>query len=134
MGSLNKVMIIGRLGRDPEMRFTPSGQSVCSFSVATDSRWTNKAGEKQEKTEWHRVKAWGRLAELVSEYLRKGSQVFVEGRLETSEYTDKAGVKKYSTDLVANEVVFLGSKPEGARANRDASTPADPVAQDGIPF
>lgn len=114
MGSLNKVQIIGRLGKDPEIRYTQGGQAVASFSVATDSKWTNKAGEKQEKTEWHRVKAWGKLGELAGEYLAKGRQVYVEGRLETSEYTDKEGVKKYSTEIVANDIQFLDSKGAGA--------------------
>ena len=113
MGSLNKVQIIGRLGKDPEIRYTQGGQAVASFSVATDSKWTNKSGEKQEKTEWHRVKAWGKLGELAGEYLAKGRQVYVEGRLETSEYTDKEGVKKYSTEIVANDIQFLDSKGEG---------------------
>ena len=113
MGSLNKVMIIGRLGKDPEVRYTQGGQAVASFSVATDSKWTNKAGEKQEKTEWHRVKAWGKLGELAGEYLAKGRQVYVEGRLETSDYTDKEGVKKYSTEIVANDIQFLDSKGGG---------------------
>lgn len=114
MGSLNKALIIGRLGKDPEVRYTQGGQAVASFSVATDSKWTNKSGEKQEKTEWHRIKAWGKLAELAGEYLAKGRQVYIEGRIETSEYTDKEGVKKYSTEIVANEIQFLDSgKGEG---------------------
>lgn len=137
MGSLNKVMIVGRLGRDPEVRYTPGGQTVCSFSVATDSKWTNKAGEKQEKTEWHRVKAWAKLAEIVAQYLAKGSQVYVEGRLETSEYTDKQGVKKYSTEVIASDVQFLGSKGDGA--GRGSGTPlgspgAGESLEDGVPF
>lgn len=114
MGSLNKAMIIGRLGKDPEVRYTQGGQAVASFSVATDSKWTNKSGEKQEKTEWHRIKAWGKLAELCGEYLAKGRQVYVEGRIETSEYTDKEGVKKYSTEIVAQEIQFLDSGKGGA--------------------
>ncbi|HVO29272.1 MAG TPA: single-stranded DNA-binding protein [bacterium] len=114
MGSLNKAMIIGRLGKDPEVRYTQGGQAVASFSVATDHKWTNKSGEKQEKTEWHRIKAWGKLAELAGEYLSKGRQVYVEGRIETSEYTDKDGVKKYSTEINAQEIQFLDSKGEGA--------------------
>ena len=114
MGSLNKALIIGRLGKDPEVRYTQGGQAVASFSVATDSKWTTKSGEKQEKTEWHRIKAWGKLAELAGEYLAKGRQVYIEGRIETSEYTDKEGVKKYSTEIVANEIQFLDSgKGEG---------------------
>src|SRR4051812_34391256 len=113
MGSLNKAMIIGRLGKDPEVRYTQGGQAVASFSVATDHKWTNKSGEKQEKTEWHRIKAWGKLAELAGEYLSKGRQVYVEGRIETSEYTDKEGVKKYSTEINAQEIQFLDSGKGG---------------------
>lgn len=137
MGSLNKVMIVGRLGRDPEVRYTPGGQTVCSFSVATDAKWTNKAGEKQEKTEWHRVKAWAKLAEIVAQYLGKGSQVYVEGRLETSEYTDKQGVKKYSTEVIASDVQFLGSKGDGAGRGSSVplgSTGAGESPQDDVPF
>lgn len=114
MGSLNKAMIIGRLGKDPEVRYTQGGQAVATFSVATDHKWTNKTGEKQEKTEWHRIKAWGKLAELAGEYLAKGRQVYIEGRIETSEYTDKDGVKKYSTEINAQEIQFLDSKSDGA--------------------
>src|SRR6266480_3683987 len=126
MGSLNKAMIIGRLGKDPEVRYTQGGQAVASFSVATDHKWTNKSGEKQEKTEWHRVKAWGKLAELAGEYLAKGRQVYVEGRIETSEYTDKEGVKKYSTEIVANEIQFLDSKGDGARKGPSGPGPSGP--------
>lgn len=137
MGSLNKVMIIGRLGKDPEVRYTTSGQNVASINVATDFKWTNKAGEKQEKTEWHRVKAWGKLGDLVAQYLAKGSQVCVEGRLETSEYTDKTGVKKWSTEIVADEIVFLGSKGDGAARGAGglgASAGPREARQDDIPF
>ena len=138
MGSLNKAMLVGRLGKDPEVRFTPSGQNVASISVATDFKWTDKTGEKKEKTEWHRVKAWGKLGDLVAQYLSKGSQVYVEGRLETSEYTDKMGVKKSSTEIVADEIVFLGSKADAiARASAAGGLPRAPAAdshQEEIPF
>lgn len=127
MGSLNKVMIVGRLGKDPEVRHTQGGQSVCSFSVATDSRWTTKEGEKQGKTEWHRVKAWSKLGDLAAQYLAQGSQVYVEGRLETYEYTDKDGVKRSSTEIRASDIQFLGGRKETAR-------PAAEPIQDGIPF
>ena len=135
MGSLNKVMLVGRLGKDPETRYTVSGMAVCSFSMATDQKWTDKAGVKQEKTEWHRVKAWSKLAELCQQYLSKGRQVYVEGRLETNEWTDKAGVKRYTTEIVADEVVFLDGKRDGAP--RDASVPPPAAGReehDGIPF
>ena len=136
MGSLNKVTLIGRLGKDVEVRYTTSGMQVASFSLATDSKWTNKAGEKQEKTEWHKVKAWGKLAELCAQYLVKGSQVYVEGRLQTNEWTDPQGVKKWFTDIVADDVQFLGSKREGASPFASGSVPSVPVAQpqDDIPF
>lgn len=135
MGSLNKVMVIGRLGSEPEVRYTQSGQAVCSFRVATDSRWTNKAGEKQEKTEWHRVTAWGKLGELVVQYVGKGSQVYVEGRLETSEYTDKDGVKRYSTAIVANEVEFLGPRRESTLPKGQVARPEAPREREQeLPF
>lgn len=149
MGSLNKAMIIGRLGKDPEVRYTQGGQAVATFSVATDHKWTNKSGEKQEKTEWHRIKAWGKLAELAGEYLAKGRQVYIEGRIETSEYTDKDGVKKYSTEINAQEIQFLDSKGDGAsRGPRSSGGPrgggdegggpsrgsAEPPPEDDIPF
>ena len=133
MGTLNKVMIVGRLGKDPEMRYTQGGQGVCSLSVATDSKWTDKAGEKHEKTEWHRVKAWGKIAESASQYLTKGRLIYVEGRIETSEYTDKSGVKRWSTEIVASELHFLDSRPDGVRtASVPRATAPEPM-QD-IPF
>src|SRR5438067_12314741 len=106
-GSVNKVILIGNLGRDPEVRYTPSGQAVANFTVATNEAWTDKAGQKQERTEWHRVFVWGKSAENCGEYLSKGRQVFVEGRLQTREWTNKEGVKQYTTEIVANPVVFL---------------------------
>jgi single-strand DNA-binding protein len=131
MGSVNKVTLVGRLGKDPEMRFTASGQGVCSFTMATDSRWTDKAGVKQEKTEWHRVKAWGRTGEIAAQFLKKGSEVYIEGRIETKEYTDKDGVRKWSTEIVANELVLLGSKP---RDEGHASVTHTEEPQSDIPF
>lgn len=113
MGSgVNKVIIVGNLGKDPEVRFTPAGQAVCNFTVATDEEWKDKAGEKQKRTEWHKVVVWGKLAELCGEYLKKGRQCYVEGRLQTREY-EKDGQKHYSTEVVASEVTFLGGKGEG---------------------
>ena len=133
MGSLNKVTLIGRLGKDPEVRYTQSGMQVASFSLATDSKWTTKSGEKQEKTEWHRVKAWGKLADVATSFLTKGRQVYVEGRLETSEYTDKDGAKKWSTEVVVSELVLLDGKREGAAAPFVGSVP-QASAGDEIPF
>jgi single-strand DNA-binding protein len=111
--SVNKVILVGRLGQNPEVRYTPSGSAVANFSVATNEAWTDKSGQKQERTEWHRVVVWGKLAELCNQYLQKGRQCYVEGRLQTREWTDKDGVKKYSTEVQAQTVQFLGA--DGAR-------------------
>ena len=111
-GGVNKVILIGNLGADPEVRFTPSGQAVANFRIATNESWTDKSsGQKQERTEWHRIVVWGKLAELCGEYLKKGRQCFVEGRLQTREWTDKEGKKNYTTEVVANNVQFLGGGP-----------------------
>lgn len=141
MASVNKVIVIGNLGRDPELRYTQSGQAVANFTVATNENWTNKAGEREERTEWHRVVAWGRVAELCAEYLAKGRTVYVEGRLQTREWEDKEGQKRRSTEIVAQTVQFLGSG-RGAGAGGAARTPAgEPSAEtppqppdDDIPF
>ena len=109
-GSLNKVMIIGRLGNDPELKNISTGSSVCNFSVATSERWKDKEGQKQEKTEWHRIVVWGRQADLCSKYLSKGRQVYLEGRMQTRSWEDQqSGQKRYTTEIVANVVQFLGS-------------------------
>lgn len=106
---INKVILVGNLGADPEVRYTTSGTAIASLSIATSESWTDKqSGEKQERTEWHRVKMFGRLAEISGEYLKKGRQVYIEGSLRTDKYTDKAGVEKYSTDIIANEMQMLG--------------------------
>lgn len=110
---INKVILVGTVGKDPEVRYFQSGDAYCTLSVATTDQWKDKAGEKQEKTEWHRVKFTRRLAEIVGEYVRKGQQIYVEGRLETSKYTDKQGIERYSTDIVANDMQMLGGKKEG---------------------
>lgn len=115
MASVNKVILIGNLGKDPEVRFTPGGQAVANFSVATSDSWTDKSGHKQERTEWHRIVVWGKLAELCGEYLKKGRQCYIEGRLQTREWTDKEGRKNYTTEVVASSVTFLGGR-EGAGA------------------
>src|SRR6202171_112207 len=111
---VNKVILIGNLGRDPEVRYTPGGQAVANFTVATNENWTDKAGQKQERTEWHRIVVWGKLAELCGEYLAKGRQCFVEGRLQTREWMDKENKKNYTTEVVANNVVFLGARDPAA--------------------
>jgi single-strand DNA-binding protein len=122
MASVNKVILVGNLGRDPEVRYTPSGQAVANFTVATNEAWTDKSGQKQERTEWHRVVVWGKAAENCGEYLSKGRQVYVEGRLQTREWTNKEGAKQYTTEVIANPVggvVFLAGG--GDRGGRGAS-------------
>ena len=112
---INKVILIGHLGQDPEVKYMPSGQAVCNISVATTESWNDKSsGEKIEKTEWHRVVFFRRLAEIAGEYLRKGSQVYVEGRLQTRKWQDQSGSDRYTTEIVANDMQMLGSKGSGA--------------------
>jgi single-strand DNA-binding protein len=112
---VNKVILVGTLGKDPEVRYSQAGAAMTSVSVATNESWKDKVtGEKQERTEWHRVKFFGRLAEIAGEYLKKGGQVYIEGSLRTEKYTDKQGVEKYSTDIIASEMQMLGGRPEGA--------------------
>lgn len=111
---INKVILVGNLGNDPETRYTPSGSAITTISVATSEQWTDKqTGQKQERTEWHRVKFFGRLAEIAGEYLKKGRQVYVEGSLRTDKYTDKQGIERYTTDIIANEMQMLGGMGEG---------------------
>jgi single-strand DNA-binding protein len=123
---LNKVMIIGKLGRNPEMRYTPSGKAVTSFSVATNRSWVNAEGERRKETEWFNVVAWGNLAEICKKYLTKSQQVYVEGRLQTRGWEDQNGKKHYRTELVANEMIMLGERKsaeaaEGARGSETES-------------
>jgi single-strand DNA-binding protein len=126
MASVNKAIIVGNLGRDPEVRYTAGGQPVANFSVATNERWTDKTtGQLQERTEWHRVVVWGKQAESCGEYLAKGRQVYIEGRIQTREWTDKEGKKNNTTEIVANQVVFLGAR-DGAGPRR-GGPPADDV-------
>lgn len=114
MAGVNKVILIGNLGRDPELRYTQNGQAVANFSLATSETWRDKSsGERVEKTEWHRIVAWGKTGELCSQYLSKGRQVYIEGRLQTREYEDKEGIKRYTTEIVANQVTFIGNRGEG---------------------
>jgi len=108
MSGINKVILIGRLGADPEVKTVTGGNNVARLSVATSENWTDREGQKQERTEWHRVVVWGKLAELCGKYLSKGRQVYVEGRLQTRSWEDQQGQKKYSTEIVANTVQFLG--------------------------
>jgi single-strand DNA-binding protein len=135
MASINKVILIGNLGRDPEVRYTPNGSAVCNVSVATTRNWKNKdSGERMEETEWHRVVFFDRLAEIAGEYLKKGSQVYVEGRLQTRKWQDKDGQDKYTTEIVANVMQMLGSRQGMGGGDRDAggerpSAGAKPKAQ-----
>jgi single-strand DNA-binding protein len=141
MASLNKVILIGNLGRDPELRYTASGQPVATFTLATNEAWTNKSGEREERTEWHRIVAWGKLAERCSEYLAKGRQVYVEGRLQTREWEDKEGGKRRTTEINAQQLLMLGRREGGPGPDVDAPPPSDPPARqsgegndDDIPF
>jgi single-strand DNA-binding protein len=113
MASVNKVILIGNLGRDPETRYTTGGDAIANLNIATTEQWKDKSGEKQEKTEWHRVVLFGRQAEIAGEYLKKGRSVYIEGRLQTRKYTDKDGVEKYSTEIVGDRMQLLGSREGG---------------------
>lgn len=122
MASVNKVILLGNLGRDPEVRYLPSGDPVANITIATSSRYKGKTGEMVEETEWHRVTFFGRLAEIASQYLKKGRPVYVEGRIKTRKYTDKDGVEKYATDIIASEMQLLGSREGmGEPAGEDES-------------
>jgi single-strand DNA-binding protein len=112
--SVNKAILVGRLGRDPETRFTGGGQAVANFSLATDRSYKDRNGETQKKTEWHKIVAWGKLAEIIQKYVKKGALIYIEGRIETREWQDKEGQKRYSTEIVANEMRMLGGRGDGA--------------------
>jgi single-strand DNA-binding protein len=131
--SVNKVILLGRLGQDPELKHTPSGAAVCNFSLATSESWTDKnSGQKQERTEWHRVVVWGKLAELCNQYLAKGRQAFVEGRLQTRSWEDQNGQKRYTTEINATTVQFIGGQASAGQGNYAGSqaAPASEPAQD----
>lgn len=129
-GGVNKVILIGHLGADPDMRYTPSGAGVCELRLATSESWKDKNGQRQERTEWHRVVVWGKTAEICAKYLAKGRQVFIEGRIQTRSYDDKEGQKKYITEIIANDVQFLSSGGErgagGARRGGGDEGPPPP--------
>lgn len=114
MASLNKVMLIGNLGRDPEIRYMPSGDAMANLNLATTDTWKDKTGEKQERTEWHRIVMFGKLAEIAGEYLKKGSQVYIEGRLQTRKWTDKSNVERYTTEIVSDRMQMLGGRAGGS--------------------
>jgi single-strand DNA-binding protein len=122
-GSVNKVILIGHLGADPEIRYTQGGAPVANLRIATNENWTNKNGQKEERTEWHRVVAWSKLAELAGQYLTKGRQIYIEGRLQTRSWDDKEGNKRYATEIVATNITFLGGTAE--RKTENASLPPD---------
>ena len=129
MAGVNKAIILGRLGKDPEIRFAPSGMGVCNFSVATSERWKKKDGTTEERTEWHNVVVFDKLAENCAEYLKKGSQVYIECRIKTEKYDDKEGVTRYATKINAHTVQFLDGKKQEAQATSQA-----PDTGDSIPF
>jgi single-strand DNA-binding protein len=116
MASLNKILLIGHLGKDPEIRYTQDGAAVASFSLATSDSFTDKNGTRQDRTEWHSIKAFGKLADICKQYLAKGKQVYIEGRIQTREYTDRDGIKRRFTEVVANQMIMLGSRSQGADA------------------
>jgi single-strand DNA-binding protein len=150
MGSVNKVILVGNLGRDAELRYTPGGAAVATLNMATTETWTDKGGQRQEKTEWHRVVFWGKVAESLTEYLTKGKQVYVEGRLETRQWNDKDGNKRYTTEIKGDKIVLLGSagggrgggmsrgggeeSMGGAQPSHGADVPDTPLTDDDIPF
>lgn len=121
---VNKVIVLGNIGKDPETRYTASGTAITSLSVATSESWKDKTtGEKQERTEWHRVKLFGKLAEIAGEYLKKGRQVYIEGSLRTDKYTDKDGVERYSTDIIASEMQMIGGSPSDSAGAKPSQAP-----------
>lgn len=136
---VNKVILVGRLGADPDVRYTPDGMMVTNFRLATDMQWKDKAGERVSKTEWHRIVAFGKLAEICNSYLAKGKMVFVEGRIQTRAWDDKDGVKRYTTEIIANNMQMLDSKGQ-ARAENSAEEHPSPypenavIPEDDVPF
>lgn len=131
MASVNKAILVGNLGRDPEMRYLPDGQAVANLSVATTDKYKDKSGAMQEATEWHRVSFFGRTAEVCGQYLKKGSQVYIEGSIRTSKYTDKDGVEKYATEIRGDKMQMLGGKSGGDMDDSGYSQPAPRPAQGG---
>lgn len=141
MAGVNKVILIGNLGKDPELRHTPQGMAVANFPIATSENWNDKSGQKQERTEWHRIVVWGKLAEFCSKYLSKGRKAFVEGKLQTRAWEDKDGQKRYTTEIVATGVQFLDSASSSASTSDDdpfgpppGDFNMDQGSSDDIPF
>jgi single-strand DNA-binding protein len=133
MSSLNKILLIGNLGKDPEVRYTPDGSPVATFSLATSENWTDKNGSRQEHTEWHTIVAWNRLADLAKRYLSKGRQVYVEGRIRSRDWTDKDGNKRRTTEVIATQMVLLGSRPQNADAGMQPMDVASRTAPESDP-
>ena len=142
-GSVNKVILVGRLGQDPEVRFTQGGTAVANLSIATDETWKDQSGERQQRTEWHRVVAWSKLADICGQYLSKGRLVYIEGRLQTRSWEDREGNKRYTTEIRADNMVMLGGRSEEGQAAPAAAQPAaaataagsdSGAADDDIPF
>lgn len=141
MAGINKAILVGRLGKDPEIRYTPSGTAIANFTMATSENYKDKDGQKQERTEWHRIVAFGKLAEICGEYLAKGKQVYIEGRIQTRSWDDKDGNKKYMTEIVANTMQMLG-KPEDTSAlgggqtiiAESAANPEPSSVDEDVPF
>ncbi len=140
MAGVNKVILVGRLGADPEVRYTSNGTAVASFRMATSESWTNKDGQREERTEWHRIVAWRKLAEICGEYLSKGKQVYIEGRLQTREWEDRDGVKRWTTEITAQNMQMLGSPGDQVRTDEPTAPPppgdreAGVAEDDDIPF
>jgi single-strand DNA-binding protein len=136
--SVNKVILMGTLGKDPELKFTPGGSAVCSFSIATKETWYDEKNEKHEKTEWHKIVVWGKKAESCNQYLAKGSQVYIEGKLQTRSWDDKDGTKRYTTEISAKDVQFINRKKEsgGEAKPKEEALPFDEsgFASDDIPY
>ena len=142
MSGVNRVFLIGNLGANPEVRSTQGGQTVANLRLATTERWTDRNGQKQEQTEWHNVVVWGKQAEIVGQYLTKGRQIYVEGRIRTRQWQDQQGQKRYTTEVVAQRVQMLGGRPDSGREDMGATVPPDDSASadfgggpdDDIPF
>ncbi len=136
--SVNRVILVGRLGRDPETRYTSSGQAVCNFTLATNEVYRNRTGERQERTEWHRIVIWGKLAETAQQYLKKGSLVYIEGRIQTRQWDDRDGNKRTSTEIVANTFRMLGGRGEGVAelepSAPEAEAPEPEISDEDLPF
>ena len=124
--SLNKAILIGRLGRDPEVRHMPNGEAVCNFSIATSETWKDQHGQKQERTEWHNITLYRRMAEVAGQYLKKGSLVYIEGRIQSRKYTDKDGIERTAYEIIGNEMKMLGGKAEGSSESANTAKPPAP--------